>query len=117
VHEFYNAWLAIVDFGACCIVAPHLNFVNPKTVKVKMSAYTSEDWLTAPKGAQNGMLGGMKFLLDNELFDFSFTGKESAGFRIGFSDPRDKAMVKQDGYLISPGKKTFSIIGKSLLVF
>ena len=73
-----------------------------------MSEYTTEDWLTAPKGAQNGMFGGIKLLLDNELFDFSFTGKESAGFRIGFSDPRDKAMIKQDGYLISSGERNFN---------
>ena len=104
VHEFYNAWLGVVDYGACCLVTPHLNFVNNKTNKIKMSEYATKDWLDVPKGAQNGLMGGMKFLLDIELFDFTYTGKEFAGFKIGFIDPRDKAMMKQDGYFISSGE-------------
>jgi hypothetical protein len=46
--------------------------------------------------------------MDIEQFDSSFTGKESAGgIRIAFADPTDKVMMKQDGYLISPGIKVF----------
>ncbi len=49
--------------------------------------------------------------MDIEQFDSSFTGKESAGgIRIAFADPTDKVMMKQDGYLISPGIKVFFFI-------
>ena len=69
------------------------------------SEFTSEDWLTIPKGAKNGDIGGISVLMDIEQFDYSFTGKEYAGgIKIAFTDPRDRAMVNQDGYLISPGK-------------
>jgi hypothetical protein len=45
----------------------------------------------------------LKFILDVESFDFTFSQRESFGFRIEFSDQRDKSMINQDGYLISPG--------------
>jgi len=45
--------------------------------------------------------------LDIEQFDFLFTGRESAGVKVAFTDPREKAIMKQDGYFISPGKKYF----------
>ena len=73
-----------------------------------MLEYTAEDWLNVPKGARNGLKGGIKFLLDVEMFDFTYTGKEFAGFKIGFVDPRDKATIKQDGYFISSGKEKCS---------
>jgi hypothetical protein len=44
-------------------------------------------------------------LLDVEAFDYAYTGKESVGFRIGFSDIRDKPLIKQEGFLIQPGKE------------
>ncbi len=53
-------------------------------------------------------MGGLKIMLDIEMFDISFTGKQNAGFRIAFTDPRDKAMIKEDGYLISPGQYFFN---------
>jgi len=57
-----------------------------------------------PKGALNGQLGGIKLLLDVETFELSYSGKGSAGFKLVFSDVRDNPMVRQDGYLISPGQ-------------
>jgi hypothetical protein len=63
-----------------------------------------EDWIKIPKGATNGEIGGLSLLLDIEQFDFLFTGRESAGLNVAFTDPRDKAIMKQDGYLISPGE-------------
>ncbi len=46
-------------------------------------------------------------MLDIEMFDYSFAGKQNSGFRIAFADPRDKALIKEDGYLISPGKSVY----------
>jgi len=48
-------------------------------------------------------MGGLKLVLDVESFDFTNSGKTSVGFRLEFSDQRDKSAVKQDGYYISPG--------------
>jgi hypothetical protein len=64
VHEFYNAWLGVVDYGACCLVTPHLNFVNNKTNKIKMSEYATKDWLDVPKGAQNGLENHLRFTFE-----------------------------------------------------
>ena len=83
--------------------------MNPETVKLNPDLYTDKHWHSQPRGASNGQLGGIKLLLDVDSYDFSYTGKESVGFRLVFSDVRDKPMMRQDGYLISPGKnKQFS---------
>ena len=53
-------------------------------------------------------------MLDIEAFDHAYTGKESVGFRIAFSDIRDKPLIKQEGFLISPGKKIITLSDKVL---
>ncbi len=83
---------------------PYLNFVDPKTAILPTDQYTREDWHSHLKGSQNGEYGGLSFLLDAESFDFTYTGKDSLGFRIAFTDQRDSATVRQDGYGISTGK-------------
>ena len=103
VKTFYSTWKALTDYGPCCLISPFLNFANKETKDISPSDYTAAHWHSQPKGSHNGQIGGMKFLLDVESFDFSFSGKESLGFRVEFSDQRDKSMIKQDGYLISPG--------------
>ncbi len=72
-------------------------------MKRSPSDYNVTHWHSQPRGSYNGQYGGIKLLLDVDSYDFSFTGKESAGFRLVFSDVRDKPMMRQDGYLISPG--------------
>jgi hypothetical protein len=103
VKTFYSAWKALTDYGPCCLISPFLNFANKETKDISPSDYTAAHWHSQPKGSHNGQSGGIKFLLDVESFDFSFSGEESFGFRVDFSDQRDKSIIKQDGYLISPG--------------
>ncbi len=103
VKTFYSAWKSLTDYGPCCLISPFLNFANKETKDISRTDYTAAQWHSQPKGSSNGQIGGIKFLLDVESFDFSFSGKESLGFRVEFSDQRDKSMIKQDGYLISPG--------------
>ncbi len=67
--------------------------------------YEDRYWHFQSKGVQSGQFGGITFLLDAESFDYSQTDKESAGFIIVLSDQRDKPIITQDGYMISPGKK------------
>ena len=103
IRTFFDAHHVVLDYGACCLIAPYLYFENPKTINLTQDEFTSEHWHMQPKGALNGQLGGIKLLLDVESFDFSYSGKESYGFRVVFSDVRDNPMVRQDAYLISPG--------------
>jgi len=109
-RKFYPAHHLITDYGACCLIAPYLYFVNPESMNLDPTNYTAKHWHSQPRGAYNGQFGGIKLLLDVDSFDFSYTGKESVGFRLVFSDVRDKPMLRQDGYLISPGKKKINII-------
>ena len=86
------------------MIAPYLYFVNPESMNLDPVNYTAKHWHSQPRGAYNGQFGGIKLLLDVDSFDTSFAGKESVGFRLVFSNVRDAPMVRQDGYLISPGK-------------
>jgi hypothetical protein len=104
IRTFYNAWKSVTDYGPCCLISPFANFVNNETKNIFPSEYTSAHWHLQPKGSKNGETGGLKLILDVESFDFTFSQRESFGFRVEFSDQRDKSMINQDGYLISPGK-------------
>jgi hypothetical protein len=66
-------------------------------------SYKGRHWQYLPKGAHSGQFGGITLLLDVESFEYSYTDKASVGLRIALSDQRDKPMITQDGYLISPG--------------
>ena len=54
-------------------------------------------------GSTNGENGGIRFLLDVETFEATYSGQDTFGFRIAFGDQRDKQIITQDGYLISTG--------------
>ncbi len=103
-RTFFSAYFAVTDYGCCCIITPYLSFVNPETKNLLPEEFTGEHWHSQSKGSRNGEYGGLKILLDAESFDFSYTGKDSKGFRIAFTDQRDTAFVRQDGYVISTGE-------------
>jgi hypothetical protein len=67
--------------------------------------YKGKHWDSLQKGAHSGQFGGITFLLDIESLDYSHTVEEAVGLRIAFSDQRDMPMIKQNGYMISPGIK------------
>ena len=100
---FYSAWKSLTDGGSCCLISPYLNFVNPNTQSKDPNTYTGEEWHSLPKGSENGQIGGLKFVLDVERFDYGLDETESIGFNIAFSDQRDKPIMKEDGYSISTG--------------
>jgi hypothetical protein len=106
-RKFYSAYKTVTDFGICCFISPYLNFVYEKTRDLDPTEYLDESWLVQPKGSQNGEIGGLEVLLDVEKFEFTYSGKDSQGFRIAFVDQRDKPMIIQDGYLISTGNVIF----------
>ncbi len=104
VRTFFQAYLSVTDYGTCCFITTYLYFVNPDTKNLSFDQYTGDHWHAQQKGTQNGDYGGLKILLDAESFDFSYTGKDSLGFRISITDQRDTALVRQDGFVISTGK-------------
>jgi hypothetical protein len=53
---------------------------------------------------QNGENKGLKVILDTEAYDYAYFPRASKGFKISLADARDKAVVNQDGYFLSPGK-------------
>jgi hypothetical protein len=97
----------MTDGGPCCFISPYINFVNPKTRDKDPHTLTGEEWHLRTKGSKSGLMGGLKLVLDIESFDFVYSGKISVGFRLGFLDQRDKAVIKQDGYYISTGISKF----------
>ena len=101
--EFYNGLVALTDYGACCLITPYLNFVDPVSKHLDPYNITGHHWHSVPRGVQNGPKGGIKFVLDAETFAFAPMGQESVGFRTGFADTRDKPMIKQESFMISPG--------------
>jgi hypothetical protein len=102
-RTFFDAYKIVTDGGPCCLITPHLNFENYETRNQDPQTYTGKEWHVQPNGSKNGQIGGLKFVLDVESFDYTYSGKESMGFRIEFSDHRDMAIIKQGGYSISSG--------------
>jgi hypothetical protein len=101
--NFFEALKIATDGGPCCFISPYLNFVNEKTKNKDPYSFTGEDYHSQPKGSKNGQNNGLQLVLDVESFDYTYSGKESMGFKIEFSDPRDMSIIKQGGYSISPG--------------
>jgi len=104
------------DGGPCCFISPYLNFVNEKTKNEDPYSFTGKEYHLQAKGSKNGQNNGLEVVLDVESFDYTYSGKESMGFKIEFSDPRDMSIIKQGGYSISPGKcLSFSFFAIHLL--
>ena len=59
-------------------------------------------WLDLPKGILIGPDGGLKLLLDAEIFDSTYASFD--GFTVAFVDQRDTPVIAQDGFLVMPGK-------------
>ena len=101
---FFSALQTSTDYGACCLIAPYLDFVNPETVYLDPSNYTAEHFHSIPLGTKNGVTRGLKLVMDVESFDYAYYPRSSRGFKIAIADARDKAVISQDGYYIRPGK-------------
>lgn len=105
-RKFYTAIdYDTTDYGYCCQINPYLNFLNPKTVLLDGNDFTSEDYLSVPKGSTNGIQGGLKFILDAETFNYAYLARGESGFRLSLTDPRDKPIINQNSFYISTGDK------------
>ena len=112
---FFNGLKSITDGGPCCLISPYINFVNPKTRDRDPQTLTGEEWHLQAKGSKNGLIGGLKLVLDVESFDFVHSGKTTVGFRLEFSDQRDKSTIRQDGCYISPGTTKFHVANLNII--
>ncbi len=65
--------------------------------------YTGDHFNSIPKGAEKGIMNGLKVILDVESFDYAFTDRGALGFRIALTDARDQAAIYQDSSNIFPG--------------
>ena len=105
-HKFYLAYQGMTDYGACCLIVPYLNLINPETRNLDPSNEISNSlYHTIPTGAKNGLQNGLKIVLDVENFDYAYFPRGAKGFRVALTNALDQAVINQDGFYIAPGKK------------
>ena len=94
----------MTDYGACCVIVPYLDLVNPATVSLDPALYSGDLFHNIPKGAKNGLQNGLKLVLDVEHYDYGYFPRGARGFRVALSAATDQAVINQDGFYISPGE-------------
>ena len=102
-QKFYNSFQVLTDYGACCVIVPYLDLVNPATINLEPSLYTGDHFHNIPRGAKNGQLNGLKLVLDVEHYDYGYFPRGARGLRVALSAPSDQAVINQDGFYVSPG--------------
>ena len=122
-HQFYEAQKSHTDYGTCCRIFPHLDFINQRTRNIPTDQYTgnyphhhssphtslvltscsllvaAEDFLSISPHSKNGMENGLRLLVDAEIFEYSYYPRGSEGFDIALADSRDRAVVRQQGMI------------------
>ena len=51
-RKFYDAFLGLTDYGACCVMVPYLDFVNNATKEQDSATRSGEDFHSIPYGAR-----------------------------------------------------------------
>ena len=96
----------MTDYGACCLLVPYLNLINPETRDLDPDTELSNtDYHKIPKGAKNGLQNGLKLVLDVESFDYAYYPRGAKGFRVALTNALDQAVINQDGFYIAPGRR------------
>ena len=99
---FMKSELGSTEYGECCVVVPHLDFIDPSLKNLSVE----EQYQKVPNGyATNGIQAGFMAVLDLEAFDHATTS-DSAGFKIGLSDPQDYIVMRQKGFNVQIGTLT-----------
>jgi hypothetical protein len=94
----------MTDYGACCLIVPYLNLINPDTRNLDPATEINGSlYHTIPDGAKNGLQNGLKIVLDVENFDYAYFPRGAKGFRVALTNALDQAVINQDGFYISPG--------------
>jgi len=99
----YNAAQSHTDYGVCCSIFPQLDFENPDTRDVDTSDYTGKDFMDIKAGVRSGDINGLKVILDLEGYEYAYYPRGAKGVTVALADPRDRPVIRQRGFLISPG--------------
>ncbi len=102
-QKFYNSYLTLTDYGACCVIVPHLDLVNNETIYLDPEFYNGKHFHSIPRGVKNGIQNGLKLVLDIEHYDYGFFARGAKGLRVALSAATDQAVINQDGFYIAPG--------------
>ena len=105
---FFNAYKTSTDFGACCMIVPYYDLEG---ADVSDSVEPGEKWHSIPRGlTRNGVLHGLKVMVDVENYDYAYYPNGGKGFRVGIEDCRDKPVINQNGIYVSPGSESLIAI-------
>ncbi len=115
-QEFFAAYKAMTDYGACQIIFPHLDFEDDDTKNLINRQYTGQQLHDINYGIRNGIDNGLSILADAESFDYAYFYRMAKGFMIAMADNRDKAVINQKGFYVSPGTETLVSITAERLV-
>ena len=77
LEEDHGPYVYSTDFGACCFLAPHLNFEPTDWNKSFAEIYQGLE-----ADALNGRSNGLDLVLDAEQFNYAFYESNAAGFKI-----------------------------------
>ena len=102
-RKFFDSYSVLTDYGACCLILPYLDFINPATKDLNPNEYRAKDFLSTFHGAKNGLKHGLKIILDLESFDYAYFQRESQGLLVALTDSADQPIINQDGFYIAPG--------------
>jgi len=94
----------LTDYGACCLIVPYLNLINPETRNIDpTNDLDGTSYHNIPRGAKNGIQHGLRLVLDVESFDYAYYRRRGTGFKIALSNALDEAVINQDGFYIAAG--------------
>ena len=113
---FYDAFKTSTDYGACCLITPYLDLENPKTRHISARNYKGKHYHSIPKGlTRNGIQNGLTVMIDVESYDYGFFERGSEGLRVAIEDSRDKPVIRQNGFYVSPGTETLIALVPSVI--
>ena len=101
LEEEHGPYVYSTDFGACCFLAPHLNFEPTDWNKSFEEIYHGLE-----ADALNGRANGLDLVLDAEQFNYAFYESNAAGFKISLHHHLDKPMIEFSSQLINIGTET-----------
>ena len=113
---FLDAFKSSTDYGACCLIMPYLDLENPLTKYLSPADYTGKDYHSIPKGlTRNGIQNGLSVMIDVESYEYAYFERGAEGFRVAIEDCRDKPVINQNGFYVSPGSETLLAIMPTIL--
>ena len=89
------------DFGACCLLTPHLD-LKP----LSSNLTTEEIYHQLDADTLNGEIHGLDMILDAEQFNYAYYHSNAAGFKIALHHHLDKPMMQFSSQLINTGTET-----------